>query len=114
MKGLGIDLVEMDRMAKLIDNPLFLKRILTERERALLEKVGGKKRQTEFLAGRYACKEAFSKAYGTGIGEVGFQDLEILKNEKGAPIFTQSPWDGDVLVSISHTNELAMAEVILL
>ncbi len=111
--GLGIDIVEIERMQQLVDNERFIARVLTENERQLLKEVGGRKRQVEFLAGRYACKEAFSKAYGTGLGPVSFHDLEILRNEKGAPIFTKSPFDGAVFVSISHTDTIAMAEVIL-
>ena len=41
----------------------------------------------EYLTGRWSAKEAFSKAMGTGIGPVGFQDLEILNDAHGAPIF---------------------------
>ena len=40
------------------------------------------KRQIEFLAGRFACKEAFSKAWGTGIGKVGLQDIEVLTEKQ--------------------------------
>ena len=46
----------------------------------------------EYLAGRWSAKEAFSKAMGTGIGKLGFQDLEVLNNERGAPYFSQSPF----------------------
>ena len=112
MKGIGIDIVEMERMEQLVDNEKFVDRVLTPKEKALMDQHHGVRRK-EFLAGRYACKEAFSKAYGTGIGEVEFQALEILRNEKGAPYFNQSPYQGEVLVSISHTKDIAIAEVYL-
>lgn len=43
------------------------------------------RRQLEYLAGRWAVKEAFSKALGVGIGTVGFQDIEVLNNRQGLP-----------------------------
>mgnify|MGYP001737540690 FL=1 len=65
------------------------------------------------LAGRWSAKEAFSKAMGTGIGKLGFQDLEVLNNEKGAPYFSKSPFSGNVWLSISHTEQFVTASVIL-
>ena len=58
-------------------------------------------------------KEAFSKAMGTGIGKLGFQDLEILNNERGAPYFSQTPFSGKIWLSISHTDQFVTASVIL-
>ncbi|WP_409578813.1 4'-phosphopantetheinyl transferase superfamily protein [Streptococcus sp.] len=43
------------------------------------------------MAGRWSAKEAFTKALGTGVGRVGFQDIEILTDEKGAPLRQQAP-----------------------
>lgn len=111
--GLGIDAVELPRMKTIIEKkPAFAMRVLTENELAVFEQLP-LHRQVEFLAGRYACKEAFSKAWGTGIGAVSFKELEILANEKGAPQFTQSPFDGSVHVSITHTDTTAFAQVLL-
>ena len=73
-------------------------------------KVGGSR--TGLLA-CVAAKEAFSKAWGTGIGKVSFQDLEILRDDNGAPAFTKSPHQGKVFVSLTHTEELAIAQVLL-
>ena len=70
-------------------------------------------RQIEYLAGRWSAKEAFSKAMGTGIGKLGFQDLEVLSNERGAPYFSQSPFSGKIWLSISHTDQFVTASVIL-
>ena len=50
---------------------------------------------------------------GTGIGKIGFQDLEVLNNEKGAPYFSKSPFSGNVWLSISHTEQFVTASVIL-
>lgn len=112
--GMGIDAVDLPRMkAIMAKKPHFASRILTPIELALFEGLTSSKRQVEFLAGRYACKEAFAKAWGTGIGQVTFQDLEILTNSLGAPYFSQSPFSGEVLVTITHTDTLALAQVLL-
>ena len=53
------------------------------------------------------------KRMGTGIGKLGFQDLEVLNDEKGAPYFSKSPFSGNVWLSISHTEQFVTASVIL-
>lgn len=113
--GIGIDLCELLRIEKLIDNESFIKRILTNKEQEQLAKLPAKKRKIEFLAGRFACKEAYSKALGTGISlDVSFQDLEILNLPNGAPYFNKTPRkDLKTHVSITHTDQTAMAFVVL-
>ncbi|WP_165004225.1 MULTISPECIES: holo-ACP synthase [unclassified Enterococcus] len=113
IKGIGIDAVELPRIARIIkEKPHFVDRVLTPKEIELFH-ILPFHRQVEFLGGRYACKEAFSKAWGTGIGKVTFQEIEILKNEAGQPVVTQSPHTGTVWVSITHTDEVAFAQIIL-
>ena len=108
IKGIGIDAVELPRIAKIIkEKQKFIDRVLTSNEIVQFH------RQVEFLGGRYACKEAFSKAWGTGIGKVTFQEIEILKNDAGQPVVTKSPYSGKVWVSITHTDEVAYAQIIL-
>jgi holo-[acyl-carrier protein] synthase len=77
----GIDLLEIDRMRDAIASrgERFLKRVFTERElEANLHKV-------ESLAGRFAAKEAVAKALGSGIGDVSWKEIEVLRDEMGAP-----------------------------
>ncbi|MCI1903551.1 holo-ACP synthase [Enterococcus hirae] len=113
IRGIGIDLVDLKRINKIIERkPLFIKRTLTPREFSEFSKLE-RRRQIEYLGGRFACKEAFSKAWGTGIGKVGLQEIETLTNDAGAPIMTMSPFEGIHHVSITHTKDYAMAEVIL-
>ena len=112
--GLGIDITELARVKATIENhPSFITRVLTTAEQAQAAKFH-QQRKVEYVAGRWSLKESFSKAMGTGISKVvGFLDLEILDNELGQPIVTKSPYDGPVHVSVSHTKELVMTEVIL-
>ncbi|OJF91642.1 holo-ACP synthase [Alkalibacterium sp. 20] len=111
--GIGLDIVEINRIEKAyIRRESFAERVLTSKEREVFSELKGK-RKVEFLAGRFSAKEAFSKALGTGIGEIGFLDVEILPDSLGKPMVTQSPFNGSVWVSISHTGSIAVAQVIL-
>lgn len=111
--GIGLDIVELDRIRRLdAKSPKFRQRILTASELAGYEALS-RNRKTEFLAGRFAAKEAFAKARGTGIGGAcAFEDIEIRKDDKGKPsIFFKQHELG--LVSITHTKEYAAAQVLL-
>ncbi|MCA9766640.1 MAG: holo-ACP synthase [Carnobacterium sp.] len=111
--GIGLDITEIDRIGHAVKKrSTFSKRVLTQAEWTIFNGLKGS-RQIEFLAGRYAAKEAFSKAFGTGIGKLGFHDIEILPNEKGKPIVTKSPFVGNVFLSITHTDVVAAAQIIL-
>ncbi|GEK90116.1 holo-[acyl-carrier protein] synthase [Alkalibacterium putridalgicola] len=111
--GIGLDVVEIDRIRKAyIKRESFAQRVLTEKEFEIFHDLKGK-RKVEFLAGRFSVKEAFSKALGTGIGKVGFLDVEVLPDQSGKPMVTQSPFSGNVWVSITHTDAIAAAQVIL-
>ncbi|WP_432353179.1 holo-ACP synthase [Sporosarcina sp. A2] len=112
--GIGLDITELDRIARLDSkSEKFRNRILTTEEHRHYQQLSSQRR-TEFLAGRFAAKEAYAKALGTGIGpDCSFLDIAILPNEKGAPIlyFNNQPVDG--FVSITHTQTVAAAQVIL-
>ncbi|MDN4527283.1 holo-ACP synthase [Fictibacillus fluitans] len=111
--GTGIDIVEIIRIQEVCRKQhRFPARILTERELAVFEKLTGR-RQAEFMAGRFAAKEAYAKAIGTGIGKhLSWQDIEISKNDNGKPFIAAEP-DTIVHLSISHSKEFAVAQVIM-
>ena len=111
--GHGIDIEELASIQNAVEKREgFAQRVLTDKEMERFSSLKGR-RQIEYLAGRWSAKEAFSKAMGTGIGKLGFQDLEILNNERGAPYFSKSPFSGKVWLSISHTDQFVTASVIL-
>lgn len=112
--GHGIDLQEIDRLEQAVKkHPDFVSRVLTAKELTVYQSYPSQ-RALNYLAGRWAAKEAFSKAYGTGLKTgLDFQDLEILADDKGKPVFTQSPFAGRVWVSISHSGNFAQSSVIL-
>ena len=83
--GIGVDIVEKNRIKKSLTNKLFIKRIFTDSE-ILLAK--NKKDKISFYSNRCAAKEAFSKSIGTGFREnLNFSDLSIKNDKLGKPIF---------------------------
>jgi holo-[acyl-carrier protein] synthase len=119
IKGVGIDLIEIQRVKKALkkwDHTLE-KRILTPEEIRLGEKKKGK---AVFLAGRFAAKEAIFKSLGIN---PRWQEVLVLTEEKGQPvvnfsrrILKQIREKGvrKVLVSISHSKKYAIAQAIAL
>ena len=113
IKGHGIDLQEISAIEKAFArHAQFANRILTENELQRFLSLKGR-RQIEYLAGRWAAKEALAKAMGVGIGQLKFTDIEILTDQKGAPQVTQSPVEDKVWLSISHSGDFVQASVIL-
>lgn len=112
IKGIGIDIIELSRIDELLTRQKkLIDRILTPREKDLFETLSGS-RCVEYLAGRFAAKEAFSKAMGTGIGKkLSFLDIEILTDELGKPFFRKP--EVRAHLSISHSRDYAVAEVII-
>ena len=120
--GIGTDIVNIDRIQKIIlkNREGFIKRVLTEHEQALF---ANKADSAAFCAKRFAAKEAFSKALGTGIGRaVSFQDLTIRNNDNGKPHFIPSEKLRLYLLekgvkqahlSISDESQYALAFVVL-
>lgn len=113
IKGIGIDIVEISRIEKILNRqPKLIDRILTSDEKEIFLRLG-EKRKTEWLAGRFSAKEAFAKAYGTGIGsKFSFLDISILSDEHGKPVVKHS-FEVKVHLSITHTEAYAAAHVII-
>ena len=120
--SIGIDIIEVARIREvLLRTPRFADRVFTAAERAYCDSRGVVAAQ--HYAARFAAKEAALKALQTGWrGGISWQDIEVSARESGAPylIFT-----GEVLavykkfsatathLSISHTSEHAIAQVVL-
>jgi len=120
--GCGIDLVKIERIEKIIkkwgDN--FTSRVFTLLEREYCEKKKGNKYQS--YAGKFAAKEALLKALGLGLREANWKEIEIKNAEPGQPIIdtygklkiiASTKGVRKYFISISHTKEYAIAEVIL-
>lgn len=115
IKGIGIDLIELHRIKQGTEKMSRLAtRILTSNEQKVFGELLSENRRVEYLAGRFAAKEAFSKAAGSGIGKLSFLDIEVLSDDKGAPILVANGYEMyNVFISITHTNQYAAAQVII-
>lgn len=110
--GLGTDIIEISRVKEIESrNNRLSKRILSESEMMYYNALKIEKRRLEYLSGRFAVKEAYSKALGTGMGKSAtFQDVVCLNDDLGKPFIKG---DKRAHVSISHADEYAVATVIL-
>jgi holo-[acyl-carrier protein] synthase len=110
---LGCDIADIPRVKRSYEKhgEAFLNKILTKTEQDIYYKRG---KPASFLAGRFAAKEAVSKALGTGIGKVGFTDIEILPDDNGCPILTVKGYKfSKCEISISHSRDYAIAVCVL-
>jgi holo-[acyl-carrier protein] synthase len=115
--GIGIDIIEVKRINDMMEKygDKFFKRVLTDKE---IDYCKSYKANPEVhLAGRFASKEAYSKAIGTGISKnFGWKDIEILNDRKGKPYIHHiketeySKYRFEI--SISHTKDYGCAVVI--
>ncbi|MCG3421257.1 holo-ACP synthase [Oceanobacillus jordanicus] len=115
IKGIGIDLIELDRIAESLQKgDRLAKRVLTNKELDIFNSLPTDPRRVEFLAGRFAAKEAFAKATGTGIGKLSFRDMEVLPQQSGAPSFHAPGYSQDkIFISITHSRDYAAAQVVI-
>jgi len=81
--GIGVDIINNNRLKKLIKKKEFLNRVFTPSE---IKTSNGLRNKINYYSKRFAAKEAFSKATGSGISKnIFFKDIEIKKNKKGKP-----------------------------
>ncbi|CAA9386464.1 MAG: Holo-[acyl-carrier-protein] synthase [uncultured Pyrinomonadaceae bacterium] len=120
--SIGIDIIEVYRIRETISRtPRFLERVYTERERAYCESKGAAAAQS--YAARFAAKEAFLKALKTGWrGKITWHDIEIRSDADGVPSLKiegeaqhilENLSANQIHLSLSHTTEHAVAQVIL-
>ena len=113
----GIDIVEISRVEEIIKSrgDRFLKRIYTAAE---IECCQGR---MQSLAARFAAKEAVMKAFKSGNIGISWQDIEVTSDENGAPVLTlyggaktraREIGIKDMVISLSHAGEYAIASVI--
>ncbi len=114
--GSGVDLIEIERIKRSVQNDRFNERVYTPRE------FGESKKLSHRLAGFFAAKEAMLKAMGTGLAGFSWQEIEVCHDSKGAPslevsgkvaLFLKENHISRVHLSISHCQEYAIAQVIL-
>jgi len=117
--GVGTDIVEIGRIKNAIDaNSRFLEKIFTTTE---LEYLKSRNLRPEYVAGRFAAKEAVAKALGTGFRGFDFKDIEIDRTTLGKPIvilkgkaklIAKKEGQYNIHLSISHGQDSAVAYAI--
>lgn len=113
--GIGTDICDIRRIEKAVKKSCFLEKVYTKKE------IEQSKGRSNSLAGNFAVKEAVSKALGTGFRGFGPKQIEVLRQESGAPyvqlygkaleIMEEKGIDR-FFVSISHEKEYAIAYVV--
>ena len=86
--GIGVDIIENKRIIKSIKNDKFKKRIYSQKELKLSILTINK---TSFFSKRFAAKEAFAKALGTGFrNNLNFKDIEVINDKFGKPYYSKN------------------------
>ena len=120
--GIGIDLIEIKRIEKALQRNNFSEKLFTEHERQYCD--ARKTLRVHSYAARYAAKEAVAKAFGFGFrGSLSsLVDIEIKNDENGAPFvvlkggfldMAEKKNVSKIFISLTHSKEYAIAEVIL-
>jgi len=120
IKGIGIDIVQINRMESWIANNELLNRYFHSDELSLSS--NRKTSASQTLAARFAAKEAFGKALGTGLANITLKDIIILNKDNGEPqiilkdtaleAFKKSGAE-KIHISLSHERENAVAIIVL-
>lgn len=109
IKGIGTDIVQIARM-KLELAP----KILSEQEIAVFTQFSSETRKREYLAGRFAVKEAITKALASTTTRVGFTEMAILHQSDGRPYLDKPILKGlEAWLSITHEKDYAFALCVL-
>jgi|SRR6056297_12295 len=118
--GIGIDIVEIKRIRNLLDRwqEKFLHRVFTEKEIEYCQK---KSNPSSHYAVRFAAKEATGKMFGTGLGNIGWKDIEVLHKDNGNPYLNfRNNAEKEIInnniknvhLSLSHEKKYAVAQVV--
>ena len=113
--GVGVDIVQVDRIQKNIEKQKFIDKVYTEKEKEYLTK---RQLNPQTAAGLFAAKEALSKTLGTGISGFSITDIEIVKDEFNKPEIllhnnalkiSKDKGIDKINISISHEKDYAIA-----
>lgn len=114
IKGIGIDLIEISRIKEAVEKfgQTFLKRIYTPSEiKYCTQKTGYR---FSSLAVRFAAKEAYAKAIGTGMAGINWTQIEVKNYGSGKPyLLIKGKKAKRAHISLSHTHKLAIAQVVI-
>lgn len=118
IKGTGIDIIEIERIQRAVENEKFIKRIFTKNEIEYFKTINN---NIYTIAGSFAAKEAVVKALGTGVRGFKWLDIEIVRDKLGKPIvilhekarrISNEKGITKIELSISHCRQYAVAQAI--
>jgi len=108
-KEIGVDIVEFSEIKDRLSDK-FIRRILSNRELDKYNSFKSEKRKIEYISGRFAAKEAYTKVYKKFLTPLNFVDVEVLTDEFGAPYIESAYMPNDIVnVSISHSKNYVIA-----
>jgi len=119
--GIGTDIADVRRFAKWVENPDLISRFFNKRE---IKTSGSRQKLQEHYASRFAVKEAFSKALGTGVAGFELGDVYVGHNDEGKPVLclegravslleARCGKGARISVSLSHEKEYTVAFVVI-
>ena len=120
IKGIGVDIVSIERIEHWLDNSKLLERYFNTEELSLASSRKNTAAQT--LAARFAAKEALGKALGTGLKHITLKDIIVINDDNGKPEIKligtarealEKSGAGKVHISLSHESENAIAMIVL-
>lgn len=115
MRNIGVDIVQNSRFSSFINDEKKYRRILSDLEIKKYLEITNDKRKIEYLASRFAAKEAVIKAINELKLHFSYNDISILNYENGAPYVVFSfEVNFQLLISISHSDDSSIAFVVLL
>ena len=118
--GVGIDIIEIDRVAAAVERDSFVRRVFADEEQAYCDSRGVHRAAS--YAARFAAKEATVKALGTGFSGGSWREVYVVLDEKGKPHVRLRGYYADLArslgvsaihVSLTHARDYAAAQVIM-
>jgi holo-[acyl-carrier protein] synthase len=108
IENIGVDIIENERFRSFLTSETKVKKILSPEELKIYQTIKLEKRQLEYLASRFAAKEALFKA---GIKD-SYQAISILNANDGRP-YVVCPTDKEIKISLSHSDTMSIAMVVI-
>lgn len=118
VEGIGIDIIEIERINKALSKSRFLDKVFTDKE---IEYFKSTNYNINTIAGSFAAKEAAMKVLGTGLRGFKWVDIEVYRDELGKPNvilyngargIAEKRGISQIMISISHSKEYAVAQAI--
>jgi len=118
--GIGVDIVQVNRMERWVNNAKLLERFFHKEE--INPSFSTRKKSTQNLAARFAAKEAFGKALGSGLADLSLKDIMVINQDNGKPEIKlfgtaakalEKSGAVKVHISLTHERDYAVAVIVL-